>query len=134
MTDDPTTKLMKDMEALLSDPSKADLLLLLIGTPIESDTAREQIRSFLLGKLLTRGIRKGEAAAKVERGLRGYRAQLLLKQEEGAQSLGWVTVPLHGYDEAAFEAAVRKAGITTLDDPNVCVVTLRNSDPPGETG
>lgn len=134
MTDDPiTAKLMKDIEALLSEPTKADLLLRLMGTPIESDTARDQIRDLLLGKLLTQGTRKGEAAAKIERGPKGYRAQLLLRQSAGAQSLGWVTVPHEGYDEEGFEAAVKKAGITLLDDPNLCVVTLRNFDPPKKT-
>ncbi|MFE8603925.1 tetratricopeptide repeat protein [Archangium violaceum] len=119
-------RLVQEIEELISKPGSADLLLHVRGTPVESDEAYEQIRLFLLGKLLSRGIKKGEAAAVVELRRKEYRVQLLLRQDHGAESLGSITVPLQGHGAKAFDAALKKAGITRLDDPSLRVVTMKS--------
>lgn len=124
---------LQDLEAIGSDherlAEKADILLQIAGTPVESNQAYEQIRSFLLGKLLSRGIRRGEAAAVVERRHKEYRVQLLLVQGNEEESMGTMSMPLKGHTEKAFAALVKKAGISELDDPSVFVVTLRATAP-----
>ncbi|HEX5748067.1 MAG TPA: toll/interleukin-1 receptor domain-containing protein [Archangium sp.] len=129
-TDDPVVaKLVHEVEELRATPGKADLLLHVSGTPVESDEAYEQIRSFLLGKLLSRGIHKGEAVAMVERRRKEYRVQFLLWQDHGPESLGSITVPLQGHGAKAFSAALKKAGITRLEDPSVRAVAIKSFDP-----
>jgi tetratricopeptide (TPR) repeat protein len=105
--------------------SKADLQLLLVGAAVEG-AVFEQIRSFLLGKLLSLGIRHGEAAAVIERGPKKYKVRLRLRWADASKEIGTITVPLRGYDEEGFELAARKAGITELDDPELFIVTLRD--------
>lgn len=121
-----------NLAAILSSATglsvQPDLVLNLVGDPVESNDAREQVISFLTGKLLSRGIRKGEAAALVERTRKSYEVQLLLRVHEGSELLGRVTVPLDGYRHTDFEKALGKAGITQTEDHSITVVVRRHTD------
>jgi tetratricopeptide (TPR) repeat protein len=125
--DEQLAPLMEDIDAIISASAlaapKAGLHLLLVGDPVEKGEVREQIRSFLLGKLLSRGIRRGEAAAIIQSDHREYRVQLCLRRGDDAESLGSVSVPLKGHGPQAFATALKKAGITELEDPSILVVT-----------
>ncbi|NOK34038.1 toll/interleukin-1 receptor domain-containing protein [Corallococcus exercitus] len=127
--EEPSAVPLNALEGILAAPvfeaPKAGIQLYFLGDPIEPGEAYEQIRSFLLGKLLTRGIRKGEAAARLERRSKVYRVEFDLRQGNDAEALGTLTIPHDGFPPKDFESKLKAARITTVEDPNIMVVTKR---------
>ncbi|WP_158625799.1 tetratricopeptide repeat protein [Corallococcus carmarthensis] len=127
--EEPSSVPLDALEDILAAPvfeaPKAGIQLYFLGDPIEPGVAYAQIRSFLLGKLLTRGIRKGEAVARLERRPKVYRVEFDLRQGNDAEAIGTLTIPHDGLPPKDFESKLKAARITTLEDPNVFVMTKR---------
>lgn len=128
--DDLLAPLMEQIQGALRNPREAaDLLLQLVGVPVEDNALREQIIQLMQGRLLTRGIRRGEAAAVISKDAKGrLRVELRLRHGEDSESLGTFRIPSRPLEEAEFQSVAKDLGIVVWEDPGIFVVTVRGFD------